>query len=77
MIFVEGKPGSGKTFVIKTLCNINRIISQTNLSDMASDPTGCASALIGGSTHFRTCRIPVGRNFFGDPTALNVMSSNY
>ena len=73
---MEGKPGTGKTFIIKTLHNINRIIHKSNLCDMASAPTGCASALIGGSTHYRTCRIPVGRKFIANPCSLNVTSTN-
>ena len=70
LIFVEGKPGTGKTFIVKTLRNINRIIYQSNLVDLASAPTGCASALIGGSTHFRVCKIPVGSKFYQCPSNL-------
>ena len=59
-VFVEGKPGTGKTFVVKTLRNMNRIIHQSNLCDLASASTGCASVLIDGSTHYRLCKIPTG-----------------
>ena len=74
-IFVEGKPGTGKTFIVKTLRNINRIIHKSNLVDIASAPTGCASALIGGSTHFRICKIPVGKKFYESPSNLKISSA--
>eukprot|EP00957_Ditylum_brightwellii_P170600 12985487-Ditylum_brightwellii.AAC.1 len=42
----QGKPGTGKSFVIMTLRNITRKIMKANLVDAASDPTGCAPTLI-------------------------------
>ena len=50
-VFIEGKPGTGKTFVTRTLRNCTRMLSNNSNSDMASAPTGCAAALIDGSTH--------------------------
>jgi hypothetical protein len=45
-IYVEGLPGTGKTFIINTLCNVVKIIYRSNVADAASAPTGCAAALI-------------------------------
>ena len=69
--FVEGKPGTGKTFIIKTLRNVTRLLQKSNYSDMASAPTGCATALIDGQKHFRSCSIAMGRAFYKAPTNLN------
>ncbi len=70
MVFVEGKPGTGKTFVTKTLRNITRVLRKDNLSDQGSAPTGCAAALFGGSTHYRELKIPVGAKFYKAPTHI-------
>ena len=59
-VFVEGKPGTGKIFVTKTLRNITRMLSNNINSDMASAPFGCAAGLIDGSTHCRSLSIPAG-----------------
>ena len=67
---VEGKPGTGKTFVTKTLRNVTRLLWGSNSADMASAPTGCAAALIDGKTHCRSCSIPTGRKFYQPPTNL-------
>ena len=58
-IYVEGLPGTGKTFIIKTLRNMIRKIHKSNHCDIASAPTGCATALINGSTHARSMSLPV------------------
>ena len=60
-IYVEGLPGTGKTFIIKTLRNMIRKIHKSNHCDIASAPTGCAAALINGSTHARSMSLPVGK----------------
>ena len=62
-VLVEGKPGTGKYFVTKTLRNTNRLLTQRNSSYMTSDPTGCAATLIGGSTHCRCFPIPTSQHF--------------
>ena len=67
---VEGKPGTGKTFVTKTLRNVTRLLWGSNSADMASAPTGCAAALIDGKTHCRSCSIPTGTKFYKPPTNL-------
>jgi hypothetical protein len=73
---VEGKPGTGKTFVTKTLRNITRKITGRNSSDMASAPTGCAASLIEGTTHCRCCSIPVGGPFQKSPSNLKSSDPN-
>ena len=45
---VQGKPGTGKTFVVNTIQNITRNIFQSDRFDAGSAPTGCAAALFGG-----------------------------
>jgi hypothetical protein len=60
-VYVEGLPGTGKTFVINTLRNMIRKIYKSNNRDIASAPTGCAAALINGSTHARSMSLPVGK----------------
>ena len=66
---VQGKPGTGKTFVTKTLQNITRNIFQSNDRDGGSAPTGCAASLFGGKTHHRAFSMPTGKK-------LNKMPSN-
>ena len=68
---VEGKPGTGKTFVTKTLRNVTRLLWGSNSADMASAPTGCAAALIDGKMHCRLCSIPTGTKLHKPPTYLN------
>ena len=75
-IYVEGLPGVGKTFLINTLRNIIKIIAGRNDADAASAPTGCAAALIDGSTHARLMSIPVGRNAVKAPTNLVNTNAN-
>jgi hypothetical protein len=67
---IEGLPGTGKTFVIKTLRNMTRQIFKNNNADMASAPTGCAASLFNGSTHNRCCDIPTGKAFQKHPTNI-------
>ncbi len=62
-VYVEGLPGIGKTFVINTIWNMTCIIHNTNRADLASAPTGCAAALIDGSTHCRVAAILTGERF--------------
>ena len=69
-LLVEGLPGTGKTFVIKTIRNMTRQILQDNNADVASAPTGCAASHFSGSTHNRCCDIPSGKSFQNYPTNL-------
>ena len=75
-IYVEGLPGVGKTFVINTLRNIIKIIAGKNDADAASAPTGCAAALIDGSTHARLMSIPVGKKAVKAPTNMVTTNAN-
>jgi len=75
LIKIQGKPGTGKTFVIHTLRNITRNLFKSNKYDEASAPTGCAASLINGKTHFRSLRIPVSKKKFND-TTTNVVINN-
>ena len=68
---VEGKPGTGETFVTKTLRNVKRLLQGSNSMDMASSPTGCAAVLINGKTHCRFFSIPKGIKLHKPPTNLN------
>ena len=70
-VFIEGKPGTGKTFITRTLRNCTRMLTNNSNSDMASAPTGCAAALIEGSTHCRSLSIPAGQKLHKPPTNIN------
>ena len=69
-VLVEGKPGTGKTFITKTLRNITRLLTESNSSDIATAPTGCAAALIDGSTHYRSLYIPSGPPLYKQTTDI-------
>ena len=71
-VLVEGLPGTGKTFVINTLRNMIRKMHKTNNCDIASAPTGCAAALINGSTHARSMALPVGKKANLPPSNIEV-----
>ena len=74
-IKIQGKPGTGKSFVINTMRNITKSLFKSNKCDEATAPTGCAASLINGKTHFRSLRIPVASKKFHDVTT-NVVISN-
>ena len=76
MTWVEGKPGTGKSFATKTLRNITRMITQRNSSDLVSAPTGCAAALINATTHNRCSSIPIGNAFQRSPINLTSADPN-
>ena len=69
---VQGKPGTGKTFVTKTLQNITRNIFQSNDRDGGSAPTGCAAFLFGGKTHHRAVSMPTGRKLNQVPSDIDI-----
>jgi PIF1 helicase. len=60
-LFVEGKPGSGKSFILKTLRNISRKVMNSNSAEITSAPTGVAGSLINASTHCRVASLPTGK----------------
>ena len=66
LIKVQGKPGTGKSFVANTVKNITRTVLKAK-RDEASCPTGCAASLIGGKTHFRALHIPAGKALHNKP----------
>jgi hypothetical protein len=71
-VYIEGLPGTGKTYCIMNLRNMTRVIYNTNAADMASAPTGCAASLIHGSTNFRVGFIPTGDKFYKAPTNAQI-----
>ena len=60
---VQGKHGTGKSFVINTQ-NITNIDLKCNKSDIATNPTGYSPSLVDDKTHIRRLNIPVSRNIF-------------
>ena len=48
LVKVQGNPGTGKSFVIHTTCNITQQVMKTMGHDKATAPTGCATSLIDG-----------------------------
>lgn len=73
-VLVEGLPGVGKSWITKTLRNINRQLHKSNAADMATTPTGCSAALVDGKTHFRALAIVPGKSF--KMTTTNMSESN-
>lgn len=73
---VQGKPGTGKTFVTKTLQNITRNIFQSNDRDGGSAPTGCAASLFGGKTHHRSYCMPTGRKLNQVPSNMTTKNDS-
>ena len=74
-IKIQGKPGTGKFFVIKTMSNITKNILESNHYDEATAPTGVAASLIDGMTHFRSLKIPVSGKKFYNPTTHVVITN--
>ena len=60
---VQGKHGTGKSFVINTQ-NITNIDLKYNKYDIATTPTGCATSLVDDNTHVRSLNIPISRKIF-------------
>eukprot|EP00957_Ditylum_brightwellii_P097605 7432791-Ditylum_brightwellii.AAC.1 len=58
----QGKPGTGKSFVIMMLRNTTRKLLKSNLADGVCAPTGCASTLISGMTIYCLFKIPTGND---------------
>lgn len=74
-LLVEGKPGSGKSFILKTLWNITRAIMKFNNAELTSAPTGVAGSLINASTHCRVASLPTGKDASKLP--CKVKTTNY
>jgi hypothetical protein len=74
-LLVEGKPGSGKSFILKTLRNISRVIMKSNKAELTSAPTGVAGSLINASTHCRVASIPTGKEASKPPSKIR--TTNY
>ena len=75
-VLVEGLPGTGKSWVIKTMRNIIRQLYGTNTADIASTPTGSSAALINGMTHYRAASITPGKHFKDTPTNMGETNKN-
>ena len=75
-IYVEGLPGTGKTFIINTLCNIIKIIYHSNDADAASAPMGYTAALTDGSTHARIIKISIRIEAVKAPSSIMTTNSN-
>ena len=71
-VLIEGLPGVGKSWIIKVIQAINYSIHKSKLAVVASAPTGCAAALIGGSTNARSSFIPTGKAFTKPPSDRTV-----
>ena len=74
-MFVEGKLGTGKIFLTKTLYHITKLLTKRNSLDMALAPTGCATTIIKGLTHCRSCSIPGSKALYKTPTNINISNS--
>jgi hypothetical protein len=70
--FVQGGPGTGKSFCINTDRNVTRQVFSSMRRDLATAPTGCAAQLINGVTGTRAFKMPVGKALLKPPTNLHV-----
>lgn len=75
-VYLEGLPGTGKTFVINTIRNIVKSITKSNHADAAVAPTGCAASLIEGSTMARFFSLPVGKKATKAPSNIETTNVN-
>ena len=66
-VYVQGNPGTGKTFIIRTIRNMVRVLTQSMRCDKAVAPTGCAASLIDAETANRGLDIPCGRKKLNGP----------
>ena len=60
-VMVQGNPGTGKTFIIKTVLNAIRLVSGTMAAAQPTAPTGCAASLANGKTLNRFFHFPFGK----------------
>jgi hypothetical protein len=69
-IYVQGNPGTGKTFTTPTILNVIRQVMGAMGYALAVAPTGTAASLTRGKTTVRAFRIPVGKKGAEMPTSL-------
>jgi hypothetical protein len=69
-IYVQGNPGTGKTFTTRTILNVIRQVMGAMGYALAVAPTGTAASLTRGKTTVRAFRIPVGKKGAEMPTSL-------
>jgi hypothetical protein len=58
--YIQGNPGTGKTFMILTMRNMIRQLYDSSKQDRAVTPTGCSADLIHGETVYRAAKVPAG-----------------
>lgn len=69
-VFVQGNPGTGKTFVVKTCLNVVRLTFEAMCTAKNTGPTGCAAALSNGMTLNRFFHFPFGVNIHKPPSDM-------
>jgi hypothetical protein len=69
-IYVQGNPGTGKTFTTRTILNVIRQVKGAMGYALAVAPTGTAASLTRGKTTVRAFKIPVGKKGAEMPTDL-------
>ena len=52
-VFVQGNPGTGKTFVIICILNMIREVLRDQMTAQTVTPTGCSASYTGGQTSNR------------------------
>lgn len=66
-VYVQGNPGSGKTFTMKVILNMYRAVLGKEGAARSIAPTGMAASLTGGTTMYRFANMPVGKSSFEMP----------
>ena len=61
---IQGLPGTGKTFIVNTIRNIDINLNSTLLSYTCCTPTGCAASLINKTTYHQLFNVPIGKSQF-------------
>ena len=59
---IQELPGTGKTFIVNTIRNIDINLDPVYLSYTCCAQTGCAASLINGTTHHQLFNIPIEKN---------------
>ena len=71
-LFVQGNPGSGKTFTMQMILNAYRKVHKKMSVICSLAPTGMAASLTGGTTTSRFCKLPIGPKAFAVPYDMSV-----